>query len=500
MRLFYFFIILFYFNSSSSQTISKVALEGLSYSEIQKKITSTKFLKPGNKGLIKQTILCLDTVERPYYVYIPKDYDENTATPLLVYLHGGVARKELVDSSDFIKYLNETPWLKEADNNNFICLFPMGEYAAMWWSEVGAANVLAQIRNVKTNFNIDDNKCYLTGFSDGASATYFMAMSHPTDFASFTPLNGFPGVGSFTFSSETFFQNLSNNSLNCINTDEDGLYPAHKIQKQIELAQNAGANIMYRIYSGIGHRFTYLDKESGNIINFFKNNTRNPLPTNLVWETAKKEQGRINWLEINLIDSTIQKQEWHKDYNMKMTDERVTFGFRTDRKYKGDGIRIDKISGKKYLCGKLGMLDGDVILKINTTKVDSSTKMSVLKKNIHRGDSISFSVLRNEKEMLFKGKLDDIKEYDLFTRKQKSGQIRAHFIANTFHVEASRIKSFSIYVHPEMVQLSQPLKIIVNGKEVFNKKVIMDLDFLLKNYSKHKDKSLLYVCKVDIDL
>lgn len=499
MNFIYVLILIFFSSILSAQDLKSVEFKELSYAQIQEKIALTVYQNPIQKGLIKQTINCTDTIERPYFVYIPEHYDATQATSLLVYLHGGVGRKEIVDSADFVEYLNETPWLKEAEKNNFICLFPMGQYSAMWWSKVGVANVLNQIRTVKTNYNINDNQCYLTGFSDGASATYFMAMSHPTDFAAFTPMNGFPGVGSFTFSSETYFPNLANNTLNCINTDEDGLYPAHKIQKQIELAQSTGANIMYRIYNGIGHSFPYLEKESPNIINFFKANSRNPLPNKLTWETVHQEQGRINWLAITAVDSTLQKQEWHKDYNLKLTDDRVTFGFRTDRKFKGDGIRIDKISGKKYLCGKLGMLDGDIIIKINDTKIDSTIKMSSLKKEIHRGDSISFTVLRDEKELVFNGKLADPEQYDLFTRKEKSGKINAHFIANTFHIQASRISSFSIYIHPAMVQLSQPIKIIVNGKEVYNKKIEMDVEFLINNYNINKDKALLYVNKIDVE-
>ena len=147
-----------------------------------------------------------------------------------------------------------------AEEQGFICLFPKGEYTAMWWDTVGSANILSQIRIVKQNYNIDDNKVYLAGFSDGASASYFMAMSHPTDFACFSPLNGYPGVGNFTHSTETFFVNLSNSQIHAINTDIDGLYPDKKIQPMIKLANSVGANILYRVYLGIGHRMTYINK------------------------------------------------------------------------------------------------------------------------------------------------------------------------------------------------------------------------------------------------
>jgi len=63
-------------------------------------------------------------------------------------------------------------------------------------------------------------------------------------------------------------------------------------------------------------------------------------------------------------------------------------------------------------------------------------------------------------------------------------------------IETSRIKQFSIYIHPDMVQLDQKVKVMLNGKEIFNDFVKSDNDFIMRNYLKNKDKVLLYVNKL----
>lgn len=447
------------------------------------------------RGLFYLKNKCTDGVEREFSVYIPKGYNENIKTPLFVYLHGGVGTKELTPDSIWFEYLNSLPWMEMAEKQNYICLFPKAEYKAMWWDTVGAENILSQVRILKQSYNIDDNRVYLNGFSDGASGNYFMAMCHPTDFACFNAYNGFPAVGGFTKSSPTYFVNLQNTVMHVINTDIDGLYPDKKIQPMVKLAQSAGGNIFYRVYTGVGHRMTYLKEELPKAIKFLEENPRNKFPTKIVLETVNPKQGRYNWLQINATDTLQKNKEWHSAYNMQTVDDRLSFGFMNDKEFNGKGIRIARVAGG--VCSDVGLQTGDIFTKIDTFNIFSMKDMNSYKKQASRGDSVRFEILRNDTLKIFKTKFPDPVYSDLFNYQKKSGQVKGSYIANTFYIEASRIKSFSIFIHPDMVQLNQNVKVFLNGNEIFNELIKPDNTFVISNYIENRDKELLYVKRLD---
>jgi len=51
-----------------------------------------------------------------------------------------------------------------------------------------------------------------------------------------------------------------------------------------------------------------------------------------------------------------------------------------------------------------------------------------------------------------------------------------------------------------MVDFSQPVRIIVNGKEVFNQKNSLDKEFMWKIYAENYDRSLLWANKVIVEV
>lgn len=197
-------------------------------------------------------------------------------------------------------------------------MFPVGQYGATWWDSVGIANILQQIRVTKREYNIDDNRVFMTGFSDGGSGSFLFAMSYPSYFAGFMSLNGHPGVGSEVGKIQTYFVNLFNRPVYVINTDEDELYPADEIRDMLELAHEVGADIFYRIHTGIGHEFDYAEEELPRMVSFMENNPRHLRPL-VKWESAYPDL-ECMWLRIDSISGQ-GYAAWYKDHNMEIVDD-----------------------------------------------------------------------------------------------------------------------------------------------------------------------------------
>jgi len=472
--------------------------------------------EPHKPGKLVRENLCIDDIKRRYYLYVPSSYNHQIKTPLLVYLHGGVLRRELREDWE----IEEFELVTLAEERGYLVLFPLGQFGASWWDSVGMTNVLQQIRATKQEFNIDDDRVFMTGFSDGASGSFNFAMCYPTEFAGFLPFNGHPGVGSAAGGMHTYFVNCANRPLYVINTDEDELYPAEtKIRPMMELANEAGADLLYRIYTGIGHDFAYLETELPLIAKFMDNHPRSLNPR-IVWESA--DPGRqCMWLSIDSITDE-GHTDWYKDYNMELIDDRVAFGFMPDDyhteldytaidtvalfglfeegSFQGPGVRIDNVVGDSTLCALTGLIAGDIIVKLDGASVNTLDDVNTYKQGKKRGDSVYIAVLRDGKVMEFTTKFPDPTTFNLHTRVKPSGRIEGFFCANTFALRTSQVGAFTLYLHPDMVQFDQNVIVKVNGRVVYDQPVAPSPGFLLYNFAQNRDRELLFVNKIHIKL
>ncbi len=88
----------------------------------------------------------------------------------------------------------------------------------------------------------------------------------------------------------------------------------------------------------------------------------------------------------------------------------------------------------------------------------------------------------------------------LLKRDKPSARVEATYFGNTFFVVGTQCSRFSLYIHPGMVQLDQPVTVYYNSTKVYEQIVKPDIDFMLKNYLENRDKSLLYCNKITIDV
>jgi hypothetical protein len=348
---------------------------------------------------------------------------------------------------------------------------------------------------VKRERNVDDDRVWMAGFSDGGSAAFSYAMVAPTDYGAFLALNGHMGVASRFGKLETFAPNLANTPVYVMTSDDDALYATEKMRPGIEMAIAAGARILYRRFFG-AHDMRHVQRELENLGDYLERHPRDPFPGRIVWETGDTERfGLCRWFRIDEI-SDAPAAPWHGDMNALVAEDRVAIGFYHEA-FEGEGVKVKTLVPDAF-AAKVGMAPGDVLVRMNGAPVRGIEDLNVAKAQVKRGDKVDLVVLRDGAEVALSGNLPPIEHYWVFRRERRSALARVTFSANRVEVEASRVGAFRILVHPSMVNVSLPLTVSVNGRQVFENPVEPDAGFLIRNFLENRDRKLLYVAEVRI--
>jgi polyhydroxybutyrate depolymerase len=138
-----------------------------------------------------------DGLQRTYKLHIPPSLPENFSPALIFVLHGGGGTGDGMERSLTLGGFNTL-----SDENNFIVVYPNG--IERNWNDgrkntsdpahqqniddVGFFNAL--IENLTNEFNIDPNRIYFTGISNGAMMSYRLALELPEKIAAIAPVAG----------------------------------------------------------------------------------------------------------------------------------------------------------------------------------------------------------------------------------------------------------------------------------------------------------------------
>lgn len=367
-----------------------------------------EFPQPKKTGIfVKFTNQFSDKITVPFYVYIPAKYDASKPLSMLVYSQGGWFGRKEFNRDEAKDFVFENPVLPFVEKENMLEIFPAGMNSVGTYQFEGIENIRQIVAKVKRIFNVDDNRVYLMGFSDGGTGTYRTAVFMPNDFAAFYAINGRPFTGNH-------FVNMSNRPSYSLSSVKDSVVEIDSIRSFFNFAKTVNADWIYREIPDQNHYYLpFLDEYLPAIFNHLKSISRNPFRNRLNWETPWEPIGKIDWLEISQLDLKRKRADWHKIYEYP---------------YKSS--------------------EGDETVKI--------------------GD--------------------------------ESGAVEARYFNNTFEVKTSCVAKFTLNLHPTMIDFSQPVKVIINGKEVFNQKVSFDKEFIAKNFNENTDRALLWANKITIEV
>ncbi len=432
-----------------------------------------------------------DTTNAPFHVLVPENYDPMKPTPVILYLHGGVGVPSFYD--DFKKGLADYKYMVNPYSKDYIVVYPQSKSDCQWWDESGYEMLHGILHYLKARLNIDDNRVFVTGASDGGSGSYHYALTRPSEFSAFVPLIGMMSVGSFMTNQGVYVVNLSNRPIYASNTDGDKLYPAIEMKKYIELAQKAGANIVFKEFDGFGHDESYVEEDLEFTFDFLTSHPRNPFPNKITWEAENTLYGNCDWLSITRIDTTMKAEPWHVTYQDSIMNTRFTIGFHIDTNHASSGVRVLSLADGETVAKSIGLAAGDIILEFDGEPVNTVEDIDHMKSLTRHGNPIALKVDRNGQQILLDGAIPEAGYFNAFYYPRKSARADAEFYGNTFDIRTSRVKALKIRIHPDMVQMKDPVQVIVNGEEVFNQIVDFDRDYIRNRYTSDIDRKALWV-------
>jgi predicted esterase len=237
-----------------------------------------------------------DRGREPYVFLVPNEYDPSREYRVSFYLHGGVNRSEPWKKGD--------SWWRRfdrMDGEDQISVFPSSWRGSLWWQPGQIENLKGILDRIKTEYNVDENRVYLFGVSDGGTGVYYHAFKAPTIWAAFFPFIGHPGVldnPATGADGEMFVANLVNKPFYVVNGETDPLYPVARVRPLLEDFQKAGVELVFHPVPG-GHNTRWWNGEREAIQQFIDRHPRIPLPDRLVWQTDRSDRSaRIDWVVI----------------------------------------------------------------------------------------------------------------------------------------------------------------------------------------------------------
>lgn len=233
-----------------------------------------------------------------YAFIVPETYDAARRYPVEFLLHGGVGRPAWGEDEEFWRGGYES-----LASDDRITVVPAAWRDAVWWQEEQARNLPAILRELKRDYNVDDNRVTLTGVSDGGTGAYFFAFKQPTPWAAFLPYIGNAAVlrnpqsgGGYRL----YFENLRDKPLYIVNGENDPLYPASSIQPFVDVLEEAKVNYQFTVIENGGHNLNWMRDYAERIEYFKRAYPRDALPDVLQWVADRTDiYNRNHWLVID---------------------------------------------------------------------------------------------------------------------------------------------------------------------------------------------------------
>jgi predicted esterase len=268
------------------------ALQDRGFDEAWARLKRGRAYAAARTGTITYQFASVDGGSFDTVIDVPDSYDPSRRWPVRVQLHGGVSRPP-----------GRQPTVRRLESATpEIRVYPQAWADAQWWHANQVDNIHRVLARLKREYNVDESRIYLTGFSDGGTGAWFFGMRAPTAFSAILPLHGslevlaHPDTGG---DGQMYLGNLVNRPVFATNGGLDPLYPAAAMERMMSRLDRAGVNLLFMPLPEAGHDLRWWPAMRERIEMFVAQHPRRPHPAKLSWETERTDRyNRVDWLVI----------------------------------------------------------------------------------------------------------------------------------------------------------------------------------------------------------
>jgi pimeloyl-ACP methyl ester carboxylesterase len=283
--------------AAQAQLQSVVDAAGNDTAKLKEAIAADAAYEAMPPGWMRRTVQVLDGKDKydvEYFVRVPEGYDGKKALPLLVLCHGQHNNGMHIGKAMELRLGRGA--------NDYVILSPSmpGEevYNARQYQE---QSYLRPMGWVRTHLNIDDDRMFISGYSQGGHHTWHMAAMHERLWAAAVPMAGVPWFEGEPWTQLCYLGNLRNVPVWALWGEKDRADP--KAQGNVDLCRQTAErlkklgdeNFTGTELANTGHGGCWAP--TGQLLKFLADKKRGSLPRNFEHSFHAANNARAYYLE-----------------------------------------------------------------------------------------------------------------------------------------------------------------------------------------------------------
>jgi len=313
---------------------------------------------------VRDVTVRFDGSEAEYGLHVPESYDPAKPHPLVVELHG--------TGDTGPHYLATGGWKELSEAEGFLVAAPTASRErGQIGTRYGAELVFDTIRDVRAHYNVDLDRVYLSGFSRGAHATWWLGVFATDRFAGIAPRAGsvrqLLTVDSNKERIWEFFPNVRRLPIYILHGAQDPMVPSEAAHAAADKLKELEGDYVLDERNPGGH--TIFPDRNDEMWAFWKEKTRDPIPKKASWVMNDKLFARGWWLTVDEIRASGGTLEYVIQDHTGHTIERRNLAIDTARATaEVEGRTSIRITGRN--CGK-------VTLRLDDRMVDLDQEVTI---------------------------------------------------------------------------------------------------------------------------